>query len=118
MIHQFGVDPGSPIHFPVCQISLPDLCQQIPVTLGPVALQSIQPIVVPALGHLQNATQGRHVALIMDLYSRRIVGWSMGEKHTTKLIEEALKMAVCQRKDIRGVLLHSDQGVQYASGLY
>jgi transposase InsO family protein len=33
-----------------------------------------------------------YVALIMDLYSRRIVGWSMGEKHTTELIEEALKM--------------------------
>jgi transposase InsO family protein len=59
-----------------------------------------------------------YVALIMDLYSRRIVGWSMGEKHTTELIEEALKMAVSQRKDIRGVLLHSDQGVQYASGPY
>jgi transposase InsO family protein len=59
-----------------------------------------------------------YVALIMDLYSRRIVGWSMGEKHTTELIEEALKMAVSQRKDIRGVLLHSDQGVQYASGSY
>ena len=59
-----------------------------------------------------------YVAFIMDLYSRRIVGWSMGEKHTTELIEEALKMAAAQRKDIRGVLLHSDQGVQYASGSY
>ena len=59
-----------------------------------------------------------YVAIIMDLYSRRIVGWSMGEKHTTELIEEALKMAAAQRKDIRGVLLHSDQGVQYASGSY
>jgi len=59
-----------------------------------------------------------YLAVIMDLYSRRIVGWSMGEKNSTQLIEDALKMAAAQRRDIQGVLLHSDQGVQYASGSY
>jgi putative transposase len=59
-----------------------------------------------------------YLAVIMDLYSRKIVGWSMGEKNSTQLIEDALTMAAAQRRDIQGVLLHSDQGVQYASGSY
>jgi putative transposase len=58
------------------------------------------------------------LATIMDLYSRRIVGWSMGEKNSTELAEEALQMAVGQRGDIQGVLLHSDQGATYASTSY
>jgi len=59
-----------------------------------------------------------YLSAIMDLYSRMIVGWSMGEKNSAELIEDALKMASTHRKDIHGVLLHSDQGVQYASTSY
>ena len=58
------------------------------------------------------------LSAIMDLYSRMIVGWSMGEKNSTELVEDALKMAFAQRKNIQGVVLHSDQGVQYASTSY
>jgi putative transposase len=59
-----------------------------------------------------------YLSAIMDLYSRMIVGWSMGEKNSTELVEDALKMAVAHRGDINGVLLHSDQGAQYASTSY
>ena len=59
-----------------------------------------------------------YLAVIMDLHSRMIVGWSMGEKNSTELIEDALRMAATHRRDIKGVLLHSDQSVQYASGSY
>lgn len=59
-----------------------------------------------------------YLAAIMDLYSRMIVGWSMGERNSTELIEGALRMAATHRRDIKGVLLHSDQSVQYASGAY
>ena len=58
------------------------------------------------------------LSAIMDLYSRMIVGWSMGEKNSTELVEDALNMAVTHRGDLQGVLLHSDQGVQYASTSY
>jgi len=58
------------------------------------------------------------LSAIMDLYSRRIVGWSMGERNSSELVEDALKMASCHRGDVRGVLLHSDQGAQYASTSY
>ncbi len=59
-----------------------------------------------------------YLSAIIDLYSRMVVGWSMGEKNSTELIEDALKMAAAHRKNIKGVLLHSDQGVQYASTSY
>ena len=59
-----------------------------------------------------------YLSAIMDLYSRMIVGWSMGEKNNTELVEDALKMAADHRRDIQGVLLHSDQGAQYASTSY
>ena len=59
-----------------------------------------------------------YLAVIMDLHSRMIVGWSMGERNSAELIEDALRMAAAHRRDIKGVLLHSDQSVQYASGSY
>ena len=59
-----------------------------------------------------------YLSAIMDLYSRKIVGWSMGDKNNTELVEDSLKMAVAHRGDIKGVLLHSDQGAQYASTSY
>jgi putative transposase len=59
-----------------------------------------------------------YLASVMDLYSRMIIGWSMGEKNSTELAQDALRMATLQRSQYQGVLLHSDQGVQYASGAY
>ena len=59
-----------------------------------------------------------YLSAIMDLYSRMIVGWSMGEKNSAELVEDALKMAAAHRKNFQGVLLHSDQGAQYASISY
>jgi putative transposase len=60
-----------------------------------------------------------YLATIMDLYSRFIIGWSMGTKNDTELVENALEMASgCRGHSIKGVLLHSDQGVQYASTSY
>ena len=59
-----------------------------------------------------------YLAVIMDLYSRMIVGWSMGERNSAELIEDALRMAAAHRRDIKGVLLHSDQsGEELGSGL-
>lgn len=60
-----------------------------------------------------------YLATIMDLYSRLIVGWSMGNGNNTELLENTLEMASGRRgRDIKGVLLHSDQGRQYASSSY
>lgn len=59
-----------------------------------------------------------YLAGVMDLYSRRIVGWSMDETMTVKLVEDAFNGAVASRKPAFGLLHHSDRGVQYTSGRY
>jgi len=59
-----------------------------------------------------------HLAVILDLFSRQIVGWAVDETMTTELILEAFNMAVARRKVTPGLILHSDRGVQYRSGEY
>ena len=56
-----------------------------------------------------------YLAVVMDLYSRRIVGWSMQPKLRRDLVLDALKMAVRGRRPGPGLLHHSDRGSQYAS---
>jgi putative transposase len=58
------------------------------------------------------------LATIMDLYSRMIIGWSMARRHTTDIVNDALEMAITNRSDVNGVLLHSDQGIQCVSREY
>ena len=59
-----------------------------------------------------------YLSTIMDLYSRKIVGWSMKNRITKDLVTEALNMAIKQRKPGRDLLLHSDRGSQYTSYCY
>jgi len=59
-----------------------------------------------------------YLAAILDLYSRKIVGWAMSERIDTGLVLKALAMALLHRSPPANVLLHSDRGVQYASGDY
>lgn len=59
-----------------------------------------------------------YLAGVIDLYSRKIVGWSMADHMRTELVSDALKMAVARRQPDQGLLHHSDRGVQYASDDY
>jgi putative transposase len=56
-----------------------------------------------------------YLAVVLDLYSRKIVGWSVNSRITTSLALNALRMAVARQKPKQPVLLHSDQGSQYSS---
>ena len=56
-----------------------------------------------------------YLATVMDLFSRIIVGWSMGTSNSTALVSNALEAALEQRGDVSGVILHSDRGSNYAS---
>lgn len=56
-----------------------------------------------------------YLAVVLDLYSRKVVGWSMSSRMKADLVCDALKMAIWQRKPKRGLIVHSDRGVQYAS---
>lgn len=59
-----------------------------------------------------------YLATTLDLYSRRIVGWSMKERMTSDLVTDALAMAIAQRHPPAGLMHHSDRGSQYASGAF
>ena len=59
-----------------------------------------------------------HLAVIMDLFSRQIIGWAVDETMTTELVLEAFHMAVGRRQARPGLILHSDRGVQYRSAEY
>jgi len=56
-----------------------------------------------------------YLAVVIDLYSRRVVGWAMQSRQTTDVVLQALLMAVWRRKPKTRVLIHSDQGSQFTS---
>lgn len=59
-----------------------------------------------------------YVAVILDVYSRRVVGWSVQKQIDSALTLEALDLALAQRRTPAGLVHHSDRGVQYACGAY
>ena len=59
-----------------------------------------------------------YLAVVMDLFSRRIVGWSMQQTLGRPLVLEAMRMALSSRRPAHGLLHHSDRGSQYASKDY
>ena len=56
-----------------------------------------------------------YLATVIDLYSRKIVGWSMADNMKTSLVNDALKMAIVTRAPLKGLVWHTDRGSQYAS---
>lgn len=59
-----------------------------------------------------------YLAVVIDLFSRKIVGWSMSSRMKASLVCDALKMALWQRKPKPGLIVHSDRGSQYVSHEY
>jgi len=56
-----------------------------------------------------------YLAVVIDLFSRKIVGWSMDSRMKAQLVNDALLMAIWKRKPNKGLVWHSDRGSQYAS---
>ena len=59
-----------------------------------------------------------YLAVVLDLFSRRVIGWAMSETMDATLVETALRMALLGRQPEAGLLHHSDQGSQYTSATY
>jgi len=58
------------------------------------------------------------LAVILDLYSRQVIGWAMGKHNSSQLVSEALTMAIWRRGRAKDVIVHSDRGATYASASY
>jgi len=56
-----------------------------------------------------------YLAVVIDLYSRRVVGWSIDKRMTKQLVMDAILMAIWRRKPAPGLIFHSDRGSQYCS---
>jgi putative transposase len=59
-----------------------------------------------------------YLAVVIDLWSRAVIGWSMSSRMTARLVCDALQMALWRRKRPKGVIAHSDRGGQYCSADY
>ncbi len=55
------------------------------------------------------------MAVVIDLFSRKVVGWSMDSRMKAQLVNDALLMALWKRKPAQGLVWHTDRGSQYAS---
>lgn len=56
-----------------------------------------------------------YLATVIDLYSRKVVGWAMSHRINRHLVIDAMRMAIVNRQPARGLIFHSDRGSQYAS---
>ena len=65
--------------------------------------------------YVWNGSKWCYLAVVLDLYARRVVGWSLSESPNTELAIKALEHAYEQRGRPEGVMFHSDQGCQYSS---
>ncbi len=94
------------------QPTAPNRLAQAPAPSGP------NQIWVSDLTYVATREGWLYVAVIVDLWSRRVVGWSAGPTLQACLVVAALRMALKHRQPPRGLLHHSDRGVQYASAEY
>ena len=65
--------------------------------------------------YLRTGEGWSYLAIVMDLYSRRIVGWAVQKRMTVDLVERAMQMALNLRKPSKELVFHSDRGSQYTS---
>lgn len=68
--------------------------------------------------YIETAESWLYLAVVLDLFSRRVIGWAMSPKMDAALVVSALRMALLGRRPPAGLLHHSDQGSQYTSEAY
>jgi putative transposase len=83
--------------------------------LGQPAPTAVNQVWVADVTYLRVGKQWRHLATVMDLFSRRIVGWTVSRKRTMHVTLRALKRAIAARTPSAGLVFHSDRGSEYAA---
>ena len=80
------------------------------------SVEQINTCWVSDITYIRTAEGWLYLSVIIDLFSRMIVGWSMAGHMRAELVIESLNMAVSHRKPPAGLIFHSDRGIQYACG--
>jgi transposase InsO family protein len=82
------------------------------------AVPTANTVWVSDISYIATAEGWMYLCAVLDLYSRRVVGWSMDKGLGAELAVKALQMALLARRPIVGLLLHSDRGVQYCASAF
>jgi transposase InsO family protein len=82
------------------------------------AAEGMNRVWVSDITYLPTRAGWLYLAVVLDLASRRVVGWAMKDTLEASLATDALRMALWRRRPAPGLLIHSDRGVQYASEAY
>ena len=83
-----------------------------------MVLRAIDQLWVADITYVRLQHEFIYLAVILDVYSRRVVGWNLGRQLDSSLAVQALESALQQRRPAPGLVHHSDRGVQYACGEY
>jgi transposase InsO family protein len=116
VMKKFGLQPITWRTF----VRTTDSCHKLPVypnLLKNRQVRTVNQVWVADITYIRIRSSFVYLAAILDLYSRRIVGWAISKRIDTELCLAALKMALETRR-ARGCIHHSDRGVQYASAQY
>lgn len=89
-----------------------------PNLISEMIVTDVNQVWVADITYVRILTGFVYLAVILDVFSRKIVGWAISKKIDTKLTLEALKVAIEKRNPRPGLIHHSDRGVQYASTDY
>ena len=81
---------------------------------GPEAVE-VDRVYVSDITYIRTWEGWLYLATVIDVASRRVVGWSMADHMRTSLVADALRMAVAARRPAPGLIFHSDRGTQYTS---
>jgi putative transposase len=89
-----------------------------PNLAGQMEPTAINQLWVADITYIRLRTEFVYLAVVLDAFSRRVIGWALGRTLEAELAVSALRMALLERKPQPGLVHHSDRGVQYASGNY
>jgi putative transposase len=89
-----------------------------PNLAGEMVLTGIDQLWIADITYIRLEVEFVYLAVVLDAYSRRVIGWALGRTLEATLSLEALEMALRKRRPAPGLVHHSDRGVQYASGDY
>jgi putative transposase len=92
-----------------------DFFSAVPNTVRGQAITRVDQLWVGDVTYIKVAGQWRYLAVVMDRFSRRVLGWSLGHRRTATLTIAALKQALKSRRPPSGTYFHSDRGVEYGS---
>ena len=81
-------------------------------------VQAPNTIYVGDITYLLTGEGWLYLAVVLDLCSRAVVGWSMANHMRAELVNQALSMAICQRQPTAGLIMHTDRGSQYGADSY